>query len=96
MAPPPDPALELIWQPRAHHMLPGIAQIRVTELARFMSTKKFSSQPREWQSVAEMELQRMMQMAAPPMPQQIGPDGQPIPTGQPPLDNPEFTKKKAA
>ena len=109
--PPPepqqDPALEMIWQPRAHHTLPGVAQARTLELARYMATKKFSSQPREWQAIMEQEFQRTQMAAMPPMPagppggggegdkkegQSSGGEGFANPqSALPPLDNPALT-----
>jgi hypothetical protein len=75
-----DPAVEQIWQPRAHHNLPGVAQMRVDELAKLMATARFHGMPREWQAIAEQEMQRCMMIAAPPAPM-VDEEGKPVEGG---------------
>lgn len=68
MQPPTDPMLEQIWQPRAHHQLPLVAQTRLVELAKLMATSRYHAMDRGWQGLVEQEFQRMMQMSMPPAP----------------------------
>lgn len=103
--PPPDPVLDATWEPRAHHLLPGVAQIRVTELAKLMATQKYHAADRGWQAIVEQEFQRMVTGAQPPAPAPApgaeGGEPEPAPAGQgqfgapsagmPSLDNPALT-----
>lgn len=75
-----DPALLAIWAPVPADDLPPIAQVRLNELAKCMSSVSYLRWPPEWRQGAELEFQRAqgtVQAAMAP------PPGAPAPQGQP-------------
>jgi hypothetical protein len=74
---PVDPMAEELWAPRSHHSLPGVAQIRVTELAKLMASRRYHAMERPWQALVDMEFERMTMAAAPPAPM-VDEEGKPI------------------
>ncbi len=93
-----DPALDLIWEPRAHHMLPLVAAMRQDELARLMATARYHGHPREWQAIVEQEFQRVASLAAPMPPPVVDEEGNPVPPqdgGQVPPGQESFASPQA-
>lgn len=63
LPPPPDPALQAIFDPRPVDDLPDVAAVRLTELARLMSSMRFGKWPPEWQRGVMEEFERARQAA---------------------------------
>lgn len=78
----PDPAawgelLADIFEPVEADSLPAIAQVRLTELARFQSTVRYQRWPMEWRVGVQQEFVRMQMVVTPPQPVAM-PDGTPV------------------
>lgn len=58
-----DPALAEIFDPRPVDELPNVAAIRLTELARLMSSTRFARWPAEWQQGVLQAFERARQAA---------------------------------
>lgn len=93
-----DPDLADIFDATPADSLPGIAQMRLTEIAKVMASEKYRRQPPEWRQGLDGEFKRMQIAATPPMqpqaPSQDGgggkkgelPGGQKLPSGAPMTD----------
>jgi hypothetical protein len=82
----PPQALK-IWEPVLADTLPQVAAIRLEELARFMSTKRFTKHSPVWRGLVEAEFQRMNQVVnPPPAPPAPPPAPAGMPAGMPPAD----------
>jgi hypothetical protein len=77
--PAPDPVLMEIWEPRLADELPEVASVRLMELAKLMSSRRYDRQPPEWRVPVDMEFQRMLGVAQQQMMQQ-----QALPSGEQP------------
>lgn len=64
---PPAPLAAAIFSPVPSDSLPGVAQIRLTEIARLMASTKYDKQQPAWKAAIDQEFYRMQQAAAPPM-----------------------------
>lgn len=62
---PPDPILERIWTPTPADFMPHIAEIRLNEMIKMMSSKTYLQKPAAWRSRVELEFQAMAQAIAP-------------------------------
>jgi hypothetical protein len=71
MVPGMDPVLMEIWQPTPADMLPNVAQIRLTELARFTQSAKYKKLVPEWKQSVDAEFMRMMQIVQQSMAAQL-------------------------
>jgi hypothetical protein len=77
-----DPVLLGIWQPVPADDLPPIAQVRLNELAKCMSSVTYLRWPPEWRMAVELEFQRAqgtVQAAMAPPPMEGAPQGQGAP-----------------
>jgi hypothetical protein len=63
----PPQALK-VWEPVLADSLPQVAQVRLEEIARFMSTQRYSKHSPAWRGILEAEFQRMQQIVTPPAP----------------------------
>jgi hypothetical protein len=61
--PVPDPVLSKIFQPTPSDVVPTIAAIRMTELARAMAGQTYHRWPPEWRTGMDQEFERMRQAA---------------------------------
>jgi hypothetical protein len=78
-----DPALNAIWSPIRCDTLPVIAQRRLNELAKLMSSTKYQKWPDEWKLGVEVTYDAMV-MAQMPAPQMPGAPGAQPTNGGPP------------
>lgn len=85
MAPPqPDPMSP--FDERMVDVTPMVAQLRLVELLKAMSTETYGGKPPEWRMLLDTEVQRMQQAMMPPQP----------PPGAPgPVDAESFTEEPA-
>lgn len=77
MVPAPDPVLAKIFEPVAADMMPAIAQKRIDEIARTMSSERYLAKPPQWRQALEQEFQRMsmaVTQSMMPSPTSSGPD----------------------
>lgn len=62
---PVDPILENIWRPTPADYMPQVAMVRINELIRLMSTRKYSQKPQPWKARVEQEFQSLVQAVQP-------------------------------
>jgi hypothetical protein len=81
---PVDPILESIWQAVPADYLPQVASVRINELIRLMSTKKYSQKHQAWKARVEQEFQQLLMAMQPAVqgaggatPEQANADGSP-------------------
>lgn len=69
-----DPTLAAIFQPVACDDLPGVAQVRLNEMAKFMSSVRYERLPADWRAGLEAEYRRAMVAAQAAVQPQQQPD----------------------
>jgi len=72
-----DPVLAQLFEPTPADTYPPVAQIRLSEIVKFMATTKYLAQPPQWRLALDTEYAKMGQ-ALVPLPQPQSPEGEPI------------------
>lgn len=91
VAPPaPDPAVANVWESVPADEVPDFAKVRYREIARFMQSYRYTSQPKEWRASVDAEFAHMAAILSPPPAAPAAPPPpQPVPVPAAPVPSPE-------